>query len=84
MEALADVSYANLFLAGRGYKPVGDVRAETPSVICFPDGNRIPDNPLYWDWCRAESPAIDYWQTSGKTRQSKKGDCEDIPLKLGF
>lgn len=51
VEALADVSYADLFLAGRGYKPVGDVRAETPSVICFPDGNRIPDNPLYRDWC---------------------------------
>lgn len=51
VEALADVSYADLFLAGRGYKPVGDVRAENPSAIFSPEGNSIPDNPRYREWC---------------------------------
>ncbi|MCF6154554.1 MAG: hypothetical protein E3K36_04730 [Candidatus Brocadia sp.] len=50
-KAFADVSYADLFLAGRGYKPVKDIWTEKPIVACAPDGNSIPDNPLYKEWC---------------------------------
>ncbi|MFN3533430.1 MAG: hypothetical protein ACK41Q_13120 [Candidatus Brocadia sp.] len=49
-EAFADVSYADLFLAGRGYKPVEDNWAIMTSS---PDGSNIPDNPLYREWCIA-------------------------------
>lgn len=47
----ADVPYANLFLAGRGYKPVEDTWAEKPLVTPSPDGDGIPDNPRYKEWC---------------------------------
>lgn len=50
-KAFADVSYANLFLSGKGYDPVGNTWLEKPSVTCVPDGNSIPDNPLYKEWC---------------------------------
>lgn len=50
-DSIADVSYADLFLAGRGYRPVEDV---WPGTDMLPDGtgeNGIPDNPLYKEWC---------------------------------
>ncbi len=50
-KVFADVSYADLFLAGRGYKPVGDVRAENVTIGSSPKGNMIPDNPGYREWC---------------------------------
>lgn len=51
VEAFADVSYADLFLAGRGYKPAEDVRTEKPAVTRYSDRSGIPDNPLYKEWC---------------------------------
>lgn len=47
----ADVSYADLFLAGRGYKPVGDIRTEKPPITYHSTENSIPDNALYREWC---------------------------------
>ncbi|MBC6933025.1 MAG: hypothetical protein DWB57_12150 [Candidatus Brocadia sp.] len=38
-KAFADVSYADLFLAGRGYKPVEDIWTEKPIVTYAPDGS---------------------------------------------
>jgi len=51
VQAFADVSYADLFLAGRGYKPVEDIWAEKPLVTRSPDGSSTPDNPRYKEWC---------------------------------
>lgn len=50
-KAFADVSYAGLFLGGRGYKPVEDAWTEKPLTTRDPDGNSIPDNPRYKEWC---------------------------------
>ncbi len=50
-KVFADVSNANLFLAGRGYKPVEDNWAEKPAVNRSPDRDIIPDNPRYKEWC---------------------------------
>lgn len=53
VEAFADVSYADLFLAARGYKPVEDNWAIKPIMTSSPDGSNTPDNPLYREWCIA-------------------------------
>ena len=50
-EVFADVSYADLFLAGRGYKPVEDLWPEKLTSARFIERNNIPDNPLYKEWC---------------------------------
>ncbi len=51
-KAFADVSYADLFLTERGYKPVADVLIEKPSATHSPEGSCIlPDNPRYKEWC---------------------------------
>ncbi|MCR4321397.1 MAG: hypothetical protein NUV74_13800 [Candidatus Brocadiaceae bacterium] len=61
-ESFADVSYADLFLAGRGYKPVEDSLPVKP-LITYPTdlpvrvagmqtgGSNITDNQLYREWC---------------------------------
>lgn len=51
VKAFADVSYADLFLAGRGYKPVEETRSEKPTIPRSSSGSSIPDNPLYKEWC---------------------------------
>ena len=50
-EVFADVSYADLYLAGRGYKPVEDFWPEKQTSARFIERNSIPDNPLYKEWC---------------------------------
>jgi len=50
-ESFADVSYADLFLAGRGYKPVEDPWPVKPLIAYPADGSNIPDNQLYREWC---------------------------------
>lgn len=47
----ADVSYADLFLTGKGYKPCEDDWTIKHIVPCSPDGNSTPDNPRYKEWC---------------------------------
>ena len=51
VKAFADVSYADLFLAGRGYKPVEDPWPVKPLIAYPADGSNIPDNQLYREWC---------------------------------
>lgn len=51
VEAFADVSYANLFLSGRGYDPIKDTWMEKSLVTRPTDGNALPDNPRYKEWC---------------------------------
>ncbi|MDR4508392.1 MAG: transglutaminase domain-containing protein [Candidatus Brocadiaceae bacterium] len=53
-EALADVSYADLFLNGKGYKPVKDtwpikpnIHSSTPSL----ENGNLLDNLRYREWC---------------------------------
>ena len=50
-ESFADVSYADLFLAGRGYKLVEDPCPVKPLITYTADGNTIPNNHLYREWC---------------------------------
>ncbi|MBV6467691.1 MAG: hypothetical protein DCC43_15345 [Candidatus Brocadia sp.] len=47
----ADVSYADLFLTGKGYKPCEDSLSITPLIPSVPPGAGIPDNPKYKKWC---------------------------------
>lgn len=51
VKACADVSYADLFLTRKGYKPVDDAWIEKPAVHRSPDGSYIPDNQPYKEWC---------------------------------
>ncbi|KAA0241957.1 MAG: hypothetical protein DYG83_10565 [Candidatus Brocadia sp. AMX2] len=51
VETYADVSYADLFLTGRGYKPVEDIWTKKPLTAHSPDGSCIPDNLFYKEWC---------------------------------
>ena len=51
VEAFADISYADLFLAGRGYRPVEDNWAIKPIMTCSPEGSSTTDNPRYKEWC---------------------------------
>jgi len=51
IKAFADVSYADLFLAGKGYKPVEDAWSIKPLPTYPADGSNIPDNQLYREWC---------------------------------
>jgi len=51
IKAFADVSYADLFLAGKGYKPVEDAWSIKPMIPYPDDGSNIPDNQLYREWC---------------------------------
>lgn len=51
VKTFADVSYADMFLDGRGYKPVEDIWEEKQLATCNPEGNNIPDNPRYKEWC---------------------------------
>ena len=50
-ESCADVSYADLFLAGKGYKPVEDSYPVKPLITHPADGSNTPDNQLYREWC---------------------------------
>ena len=50
-ESCADVSYADLFLSGRGYKPVEDAWSIKPLITYPTDGSNIPDNQPYREWC---------------------------------
>ncbi|MDO8744449.1 MAG: hypothetical protein Q7J76_05030 [Candidatus Brocadiaceae bacterium] len=50
-ESCADVSYADLFLAGKGYKPVEDAWSIKPLITYPTDGGNIPDNQIYREWC---------------------------------
>lgn len=52
-EAFADVSYADLFLSGRGFNPVAE-DASLKSAMHFPLAeaeSNVPDNPYYREWC---------------------------------
>ncbi|MBI5308581.1 MAG: hypothetical protein HZB37_09695 [Planctomycetes bacterium] len=50
-DVFADVSYADLFLHGKGFKPVAE-DASSKSAMPFPLAeNDIPDNPYYREWC---------------------------------
>lgn len=49
LETYADVSYADIFLAGSGYKPVEDPWPMKPAVANCPEN--ITDNQLYKEWC---------------------------------
>ena len=49
--SFADVSYADLFLAGRGYKPVEDACPVKPLITYPADGSSTPNNQLYRKWC---------------------------------
>jgi hypothetical protein len=51
VKACADVSYADLFLARKGYKPVDDAWIEKPVVPHSANGICIPDNQPYKEWC---------------------------------
>ena len=51
IKTFADVSYADLFLAGKGYKPVEDAWSIKPLITYPTDGVNIPDNQLYREWC---------------------------------
>ena len=50
-EAFANVSYADMFLAGKGYKPVEDAWSIKPLITYPTDGKNIPDNQPYREWC---------------------------------
>ena len=50
-ESFADVSYADLFLAGKGYKPVEDSWPVKPLITYPADGSNTPDNQFYREWC---------------------------------
>ena len=50
-ESFADVSYADLFLAGRGYKLVEDPCPVKPLITYPADGSNTPDNQFYREWC---------------------------------
>ena len=50
-DVFADVSYADLFLHGKGFRPVAE-DASSKSAMHFPLAeNDIPDNPYYREWC---------------------------------
>lgn len=49
MKVFADISYADLFLNGKGYKPVEDTYS-AKSFITYPQ-NTLPENLPYRDWC---------------------------------
>jgi len=51
IKTFADVSYADLFLAGKGYKPVEDAWSIKPLITYPADGSNIPENQLYREWC---------------------------------
>src|SRR5574340_348932 len=51
MKVFADNSYADLFLNSKGYKPVEDTQLVKPLVTYSQEANRLPDNPLYKEWC---------------------------------
>lgn len=51
VKVFADISYADMFLSGRGYKPVEDTRSEKLTTTHFSSKSSIPDNPLYREWC---------------------------------
>ncbi len=50
-KAFADVSYADLFLDKRDYKPVEDTWSDKSFAAHFSREERIPDNQLYKEWC---------------------------------
>ncbi|WKZ18864.1 MAG: hypothetical protein QY310_15780 [Candidatus Jettenia sp. CY-1] len=50
-EAIADISYADMFLSGKGYKPVEDTYSAKSSIAYPQEGNTIPENLPYRDWC---------------------------------
>lgn len=47
----ADVSYADLFLDRRGYKPVEDTWIDKSFAAHLAGEKGIPDNQLYKEWC---------------------------------
>ena len=49
LETRADVSYADIFLAGRGYKPVEDPWPMESAVASYSEN--ILDNQPYKEWC---------------------------------
>ncbi len=51
IKACADVSYADLFLNGRGYKPAEEAQSEKLCALYSQENNNLPDNPLYREWC---------------------------------
>lgn len=91
-KVFASISYADMFLPERGYKPVKDMWQDYKKTLS--------DNRLYKEWCVntfekgeqiydaykeiafdidycSEPPKTDYWQTPLETKQNKQGDCED-------
>lgn len=51
VKAFADVSYADLFLSGGGYRPVEDAWSIRPSTSYPADESSISDNQPYREWC---------------------------------
>ncbi len=51
VELFADVSYADLFLSGRGYKPVEDKWSLGSSGVNLSEGMHASDNYRYREWC---------------------------------
>lgn len=51
IKAFADVSYADLFLSKRGYKPVEDNWPLESSGARISNGRGTSDNTLYREWC---------------------------------
>ena len=50
-KSFADVSYADLFLDRRGYKPVEDTWLDKSFAARFTREKGFPDNQLYKEWC---------------------------------
>jgi len=51
-KSFADVSYADLFLDGKGYKPAGE-QWQIDSALLSEDGkNELPKNRQYKEWCK--------------------------------
>ncbi|MCF6157024.1 MAG: hypothetical protein E3K32_00305 [wastewater metagenome] len=51
MKTFADVSYADIFLQERGYKPVEDSWSLESFPADFQGDDAIPDNQAYKEWC---------------------------------
>ncbi len=51
IKAFADVSYADMFLSGRGYKPAENTQSGKLFIAYPQEKSNLPDNPLYREWC---------------------------------
>ena len=75
VETFANVSNADLFLAGRGYKPVEDMWPGKSIVPHFTEGSSILDNPLYKEWC------VNTFNNGGQIYEAYKAIAFDIDYR---